>query len=165
MGAKVISVGILVSVFGTLNGFVLTGGRIPYTMACEGKMPFSKVFSKLNKNGVPVNATWLVVGLAVLYSLTGQFNLLSDLAMFTIWIFYTMLFIGVIKLRKTKPNMVRPYKVPLYPIIPMVATLGGVFIVISTLISQPKNAMLGIVITLIGLPVYSIMNKKTRNVA
>ena len=56
--------------------------------------------------------------------------------------------------------MVRPYKVPLYPIIPMVATLGGVFIVISTLISQPKNAMLGIVITLIGLPVYSIMNKK-----
>ena len=162
MGAKVISVGILVSVFGTLNGFVLTGGRIPYTMACEGKMPFSKVFSKLNKNGVPVNATWLVVGLAVLYSLTGQFNLLSDLAMFTIWIFYTMLFIGVIKLRKTKPNMVRPYKVPLYPIIPMVATLGGVFIVISTLISQPQNAMLGIVITLIGLPVYSIMNKKNK---
>ncbi len=42
----------------------------------------------------------------------------------------------------------------------MVATLGGVFIVISTLISQPQNAMLGIVITLIGLPVYSIMNKK-----
>ncbi len=160
IGAKIISVGILISVFGTLNGFMLTGGRIPYTMACQGKIPFSKTFSKLNKNGAPINATWLIVGLAILYSLTGQFNLLSDLAMFTIWIFYTMLFIGVIKLRKTRPSMERPYKVPLYPIIPMVATLGGVFIVISTMISQPKNAMSGILITLIGLPVYSIVKKK-----
>ena len=143
---------------------MLTGGRIPYTMACQGKIPFSKTFSKLNKNGSPINATWLIVGLAILYSLTGQFNLLSDLAMFTIWIFYTMLFIGVIKLRKTRPNMERPYKVPLYPIIPMVATLGGIFIVISTMISQPKNAMSGILITLIGLPVYSIVkNKKEEN--
>ncbi|MGL5692677.1 MAG: APC family permease, partial [Peptostreptococcaceae bacterium] len=132
-GAKIISVGILISVFGTLNGFVLTGGRIPYSMACEGKIPFSNVFSKLNDNGVPVNGTWLVVGLAILYSLTGQFNLLSDLAMFTIWIFYVMLFIGVMKLRKTRPDMERPYKVPLYPIMPIIAILGGVFIVVSTI--------------------------------
>lgn len=159
MGAKVISVGILISVFGTLNGFVLTGGRIPYTMACEGKIPFSNTFSKLNSNGVPINGTWLIVGLSTLYSLTGKFNLLSDLAMFTIWIFYTMLFVGVMKLRKTRPEMERPYKVPLYPIIPIIATLGGVFIVISTLVSQTENALLGIVITLVGLPVYSIMSK------
>ncbi|MGL5328001.1 MAG: APC family permease [Peptostreptococcaceae bacterium] len=162
-GAKVISVGILISVFGTLNGFVLTGGRIPYSMACEGKIPYSHVFSKLNDNGVPVNGTWLVVGLAILYSLTGQFNLLSDLAMFTIWIFYVMLFIGVMKLRKTRPDMERPYKVPLYPIIPIIAILGGIFIVISTIINQPKNALLGIAITLAGLPVYSAMSKKQGN--
>ena len=164
MGAKVISVGILISVFGTLNGFILTGGRVPYTMACEGKIPFSNVFSRLNNNGVPINGTWLVVGLSVLYSLTGQFNLLSDLAMFTIWIFYTMLFIGVVKLRKTRPDMDRPYKVPLYPIIPIVATLGGIFIVISTIMSQTKNALLGIIITLVGLPVYSltVKNKKIK---
>lgn len=162
MGAKVISVGILISVFGTLNGFILTGGRVPYTMACEGKIPFSNVFSRLNNNGVPINGTWLVVGLSVLYSLTGQFNLLSDLAMFTIWIFYTMLFIGVMKLRKTRPDMERPYKVPLYPIIPIVATLGGIFIVISTLMSQTKNALLGIIITLVGLPVYSLTVKKKK---
>lgn len=163
MGSKVISVGILISVFGTLNGFLLTGGRIPYTMACEGKIPFSNVFSKLNNNGVPINGTWLVVGLATLYSLTGQFNLLSDLAMFTIWIFYTMLFVGVIKLRKTRPEMSRPYKVPLYPIIPIIATIGGIFIVISTLISQPKNAISGIIITLIGLLVYELTIKSKEN--
>ncbi|WP_042275996.1 APC family permease [[Clostridium] dakarense] len=159
-GAKIISIGILISVFGTLNGFILTGGRIPYMMGYEKKIPFSNVFSKLNNNGVPLNGTWLIVGLAILYSLTGQFNLLSDLAIFTIWIFYTMLFIGVMKLRKTKPNMKRPYKVPLYPIIPMIATLGGIFVVISTIMTQPKNAISGLIITMIGLPVYEYMKRK-----
>lgn len=159
-GAKVISIGILISVFGTLNGFILTGGRIPYIMACEKKIPFSNVLSKLNNNGVPLNGIWLIVLLAILYSLTGQFNLLSDLAIFTIWIFYTMLFIGVIKLRKARPDVKRPYKVPMYPIIPIIATLGGVFVVISTLLSQPKNAISGLIITLIGLPIYGYMKKR-----
>ncbi|MCI9062551.1 APC family permease, partial [Romboutsia sp.] len=62
IGAKLISIGILVSVFGTLNGFILTGGRIPYTMASENRIPFSNIFSKLNTNGVPLNGTWLIVG-------------------------------------------------------------------------------------------------------
>lgn len=87
-------------------------------MASENRIPFSNIFSKLNNNGVPLNGTWLIVGLSILYSLSGQFNLLTDLAIFVIWIFYTMLFVGVMKLRKTKPQMERPYKVPLYPIIP-----------------------------------------------
>ena len=163
IGAKLISIGILISVFGTLNGFILTGGRIPYTMASENKIPFSKTFSKLNNNGVPLNGTWLIVGLSILYSLSGQFNLLTDLAIFVIWIFYTMLFVGVMKLRKTKPQMERPYKVPLYPIIPIVAIIGGVFVVVSTLITQPVNSIIGLAITLIGLPVYEYMKNKNLN--
>ena len=163
VGAKLISIGILISVFGTLNGFILTGGRIPYTMASENRIPFSNIFSKLNNNGVPLNGTWLIVGLSILYSLSGQFNLLTDLAIFVIWIFYTMLFVGVMKLRKTKPQMERPYKVPLYPIIPIIAIVGGVFVVVSTLITQPKNSIVGLIITLIGLPVYEYMKKKNSN--
>lgn len=158
-GAKVINIGILISVFGTLNGFILTGGRIPYIMACEKRIPFSNVLSKLNNNGVPLNGTFLIVILATLYSLTGKFNLLSDLATFVIWIFYVMLFIGVMKLRKIRPDMERPYKVPMYPIIPIIAILGGSFVVLSTLFSQPKNAIAGLIVTLIGLPVYWYMNK------
>ena len=160
VGSKIISVGILISVFGTLNGFILTGGRIPYIMACDKRIPLSNVFSKLNANAVPLNGTWLIVVLSIIYSLSGKFNLLSDLAIFTIWIFYTMLFLGVVKLRKTRPEMERPYKVPMYPLIPMVAILGGLFIVISTLITQTQNAILGLVITLLGLPVYQYMKKK-----
>ena len=98
-----------------------------------------------------LNGTWLIVGLSILYSLSGQFNLLTDLAIFVIWIFYTMLFVGVMKLRKTKPQMERPYKVPLYPIIPIIAIVGGVFVVVSTLITQPKNSIVGLIITLIAV--------------
>lgn len=165
VGAKIISIGILISVFGTLNGFILTGGRIPYTMASENRIPFSNIFSKLNNNGVPLNGTWLIAGLSILYSLSGQFNLLTDLAIFVIWIFYTMLFIGVIKLRKTRPQMKRPYKVPLYPIIPIVAIIGGVFVVVSTLITQPKNSIVGLIITLIGLPIYEYIRKKNNKIS
>ena len=163
VGAKLVSIGILISVFGTLNGFILTGGRIPYTMASENRIPFSNIFSKLNNNGVPSNGTWLIIGLSVIYSLSGQYNLLTDLAIFVIWIFYTMLFIGVIKLRKTRPKMERPYKVPLYPIIPIVAIIGGIFVVVSTLITQPKNSIVGLIITLIGLPVYEYIKNKNLN--
>ena len=162
-GAKIISIGILIYVFGTLNGFILTGGRIPYTMGSENRIPFSKVFGKLNNNAVPLNGTWLIVVLSIIYSLSGQFNLLTDLAIFVMWIFYTMLFVGVMKLRKTHPKMERPYRVPLYPLIPIVATVGGIFVVVSTLITQPKNSIVGLLITLIGLPVYEYTKRKNIN--
>ena len=161
VGGKLINVGILVSVFGCLNGYLLTGPRIPYTLANQKLLPAT--FGKLNKNGVPANATLFMVVLSVIYALSGQFNLLSDLSMFAIWAFYTLTFIGVIKLRKTQPDLERPYKVPLYPIIPIIAIVGGVFVVVSTLITQPKNSIVGLIITLIGLPVYEYMKKKNSN--
>ena len=55
------------------------------------------------------------------------------------------------------------YKVPLYPIIPIVAIIGGVFVVVSTLITQPVNSIIGLAITLIGLPVYEYMKNKNLN--
>ena len=73
-----------------------------------------------------------------------------------------MVFIGVMKLRKTRPDLHRPYKVPLYPLIPLIALIGGVFILISTLIQQFASTAIGIVITLIGIPVYYYMEKKHR---
>ena len=161
IGGKIINVGILVSVFGCINGYLLTGPRITYTLGKQKTIPV--IFGKLNKNDVPANATLLMAVLSALYALSGQFNLLSDLAMFAVWSFYVLTFIGVMKLRKTKPQMERPYKVPLYPIIPIIAIVGGVFVVVSTLITQPKNSIVGLIITLIGLPVYEYMKKKNSN--
>jgi APA family basic amino acid/polyamine antiporter len=160
VGGKIITVGILISVFGALNGYLLTGPRVPYALAKQGMLPGSELFSKLNKGGVPANAIWLVAILASLYALSGQFNLLTDLTVFTVWVFYVFTFIGVIKLRKEKPDLLRPYKVPMYPIIPSIAIFGGLFVIINQLITSTMIAFGGILITLIGIPVYSYMSKK-----
>ena len=165
IGGKIINVGILVSVFGCINGYLLTGPRITYTLGKQKTIPV--IFGKLNKNDVPANATLLMAVLSALYALSGQFNLLSDLAMFAVWSFYVLTFIGVMKLRKTHPNLIRPYKVPLYPIIPLIAIFSGLFVVLNQLLfAGAKSTMMslgGVVITLIGLPVYSYMTKKYAN--
>ena len=162
VGGKLINVGILVSVFGCLNGYLLTGPRIPYTLANQKLLPAT--LGKLNKNGVPANATLFMVVLSVIYALSGQFNLLSDLSMFAIWAFYTLTFIGVIKLRKTQPDLERPYKVPFYPVIPIISICSGLFVVIDQLfLAGMKSSMIslgGVIVTLIGLPVYAVMTKK-----
>ena len=162
MGGKFVTVGILISVFGALNGYLLTGPRITYTLGAAKTLPAA--LGKLSKNGSPVNATLAMAVLSCVYALSGQFNLLTDLSIFAVWVFYTLTFIGVIKLRKDQPNLHRPYKVPLYPIVPIVAIACGVFVVVNQLfLSGMTNTMIslgGLVITLIGLPVYTYMNKK-----
>ncbi|MGL4990249.1 MAG: APC family permease [Sarcina sp.] len=167
VGASIINVGILISIFGTINGYILTAPRVPYAVSQSKLLPFSKVFGKLNKSDVPANATWLISIFAMLYALSGQFNILSNLTIFTVWIFYSLIFIGVFKLRKTKPEMNRPYKVIGYPVIPVVAILGGLFVVINQLfmsgIQSSIIAISGLILTLIGLPVYAYMHKKITN--
>ena len=160
IGGKIITIGILISVFGALNGYLLTGPRVAYTLAVKKTLPASDTLAKLNKGGDPSNSIWLIAILASIYALTGQFNLLTDLTVFTIWIFYVLTFVGVIKLRKERPELDRPYKVPLYPIIPAIAIIGGLFVIINQLLSATLIALGGIVITLIGIPVYSITSKK-----
>ena len=145
------------------SDYLLTGPRIPYTLAKQKIIPGSDALSKVNAGGSPTNATWLVAILACIYALSGQFNLLTDLTVFMVWVFYVLTFIGVMKLRKDNPNLDRPYKVPLYPIIPLVAIIGGLFVIVNQLLTATVIALGGIIITLIGLPVYNYMSKKNDN--
>ena len=71
-----------------------------------------------------------------------------------------MTFVAVIILRINKKDMERPYRVPLYPIVPIIAILGGLFVVLSTLFTQTSYALIGLCLTLLGLPIYFMMNKK-----
>ena len=121
------------------------------------------LYQRLNKGGSPIQCNWLVAILACIYALSGQFNLLTDLTVFIVWVFYILTFIGVIKLRKDRPRFRRPYKVPLYPIIPLIAIIGGLFVIINQLLTATLIALGGIIITLIGLPVYNYMSKKNDN--
>ena len=153
-GSKLVTIGILVSVFGTINGYTMTGMRIPYSMALNNELPFSNWFRKLSKNKVPINGGILTIIISIIMIFSGQFKQKTDMLIFVIWFFYILIFIAVFIMRKKKPNLERPYKVPFSPFIPMIAILGGLYILVSTLITQPLNAALGICLTLIGFPIY-----------
>lgn len=84
IGGKTITIGMLISVSGTLNGYLLTEPRIPYTLSKQKIIPGSDALSKVNSGGSPINATWLVAILACIYALSGQFNLLTDLTVFMV---------------------------------------------------------------------------------
>ncbi len=189
VGGKIIAVGIMISVFGACNGFVLSGSRVAYSLAAEGTLPASQVFSKLNAAKSPMNSIILVGAIGCIYSLTGQFNLLTDVAVFSCWIFYTLTFVAVIKLRKEAKwaNVERIYKVPLYPIIPAIAIISGAYVIFNQLLicdsvtlseslqtlssgnfveaistDNRLRSIVSIIITLIGLPVYTAMVKKVK---
>ncbi len=162
-GAKIISAGILISIFGALNGYLMTGVRIPLAMSQDRSIPFSKYFSKVHeKSGTPVNAFIFETVLACLYVLSGSFNVLTDLVMFILWLFFIMAVAGIFVLRTKFKHLDRPYKVPLYPLVPLIGIIGIGYIIISTLITNTFYALCGIGITLLGLPVYSYIKKKNK---
>lgn len=167
VGGKLITAGILISLFGCINGYLLTATRVLYTLGQQKSIPGYKYYSSLNKSGVPGNATIVMGILSALYALSGQFNLLTDLSIFAIWSFYVLTFIGVILLRQRQPELNRPYKVPLYPVIPIIAIAGGLFVVLNQLLfAGMENTLIslgGVVITLIGLPLYSLAQKQVNN--
>lgn len=163
-GAGLIAAGIMISIFGALNGYLMTGVRIPFAMAQDNLFPFSKFFGKINERfETPINTFLLVVVLASIYVLSGSFDTLTNLAIFVVWIFFVMTVAGIFILRSKFKDLERPYKVPLYPVVPIIGIVGGIYIIVSTLITSTSYALFGIGITLLGLPVYFLIRKKAQN--
>ena len=163
IGGKIVTIGILISVFGSVNGYTMTGPRVSYVLGTDDEIVFPKFFGKLTKNSrVPANAGLIQTIIAIAMIFMGSFDYLTDMLVFVMWIFSMMMFIGVFILRRNEPELERPYKINFYPIPPLIALAGGAYIIISTLLRQPGLAFMGIGITLLGLPVYYIhyFNKK-----
>lgn len=161
VGGKLVTIGILISVYGALNGYTMTGIRVPYALALENLIPFSNHFSKLsNRFIVPYVAGLFQFGIAMVMMFLGTFDLLTDMLVFVMWLFSILIFAAVFILRKREPDLLRPYRVPFYPVIPIIAIIGGLFILVTTLFTQPILALTGIGITLLGIPIYFI--KKSR---
>ncbi|MEI6079421.1 MAG: amino acid permease [bacterium] len=160
-GAAFITAGIMISVFGAMNSYIMTGARVPFAMGARRQLPCSKVLSAVHpKFNTPTNALIVEAVLAAIYIMSGTFNTLTDLLVFVLWIFFTMGVIGVFIIRKKGTPYKPSYRVPLYPYVPLIGILGGTYILFSTVISQTANSLLGIGITLIGLPVFYYLKKK-----
>ncbi|WP_340022513.1 amino acid permease [Paenibacillus sp. FSL K6-1096] len=162
-GGAFITAGIIVSVLGALNGYLMTAARVPQAMGARGQIPCAKVLSRIHPRfQTPANALIFQSVLAVVYIFSGTFNTLTDLLVFVLWIFFTMGVFGVFILRVTTPPGQGRYRVPLYPLTPILGVAGGLYILVSTIISDPLRSLIGIGITLAGLPVYVIMMRKNR---
>lgn len=163
-GASLIAAGIMISIFGALNGYLLTGVRVPFAMAQDNLFPAPKFFGKVNeKFKTPLNAFIFVIILASLYVLSGSFDTLTNLVVFVMWIFFVMTVIGIFILRKHHKHLNNSsYKVPLYPVTPIIGIVGGIYIIINTLFTDTAYSLYGLGITLIGLPVYYYIKKYLR---
>ncbi len=162
LGGKIITIGIMVSVYGALNGFVMTGIRVPYVMGYLGYLPFSQGFRALNRGGVPWLGGCLQFIVALLMILSGTFDTITNMLVVVIWFFYMLCFAAVFILRHRAPELVRPYRVPAYPLVPIIALAGGAFIILTTAITQPVITLIGILVTMAGIPVYRYQRAQHR---
>ncbi len=156
MGGKLVTIGILISVYGALNGYTMTGMRLPYTMAEKNILPFKESFMKVTNAGIPWFSGLVQVIIGAIMITSRSFDAITNMLVFVIWAFYVMAFYAVFVLRKRESELERPYKVPLYPVIPAIAIIAGVFVMVNTLFTQPVLAIVGIIITLLGIPIYKM---------
>lgn len=155
-GGKLINIGILISIFGTLNGYILTNSRVPFAMAERGVIPLAAVLSRVHSSwGTPVYATLLELGLATTLILFWKPDSLTDIAMFIIWAFYILAFTAVFILRRRQqPGTAYSYQVPLYPVVPLVAIGGAGYIVISMFFDKPLDACWAVLWVAAGIPLF-----------
>ncbi len=153
-GATIMAVAILISTFGCNNGLILAGARVYYAMARDNL--FFKRAGVLNANRVPATALILQSVWTALLCLTGTYGQLLDYVIFAALLFYVLTTIGLFILRKKRPDAERPYKALGYPFLPAlyIALAGGVMVLILMSTTSRPQAVSGLVIVLLGIPVY-----------
>lgn len=154
IGTYVIAVMIMISTFGCINGLVLSGARVYYTMAQDGL--FFKQAGTLNKNAVPQWALWAQCVWASLLCLSGQYGDLLDMISFVVVLFYVLTIIGIFVLRVKRPYIERPYKAFAYPVLPIIYIVLGLTFCFFLITMKPLYAGIGFGIVLLGIPVYYI---------
>jgi APA family basic amino acid/polyamine antiporter len=161
IGTYVIAVMIMISTFGCNNGLILAGARVYYTMAKDGL--FFKKAGTLNQNAVPAWALWAQCIVAGLLCLSGRYGDLLDMVSFIVVIFYILTIIGIFILRKKRPDLDRPYKAFGYPVLPAIYILMGTCFCVLLIIYKPNFTWPGLIITLLGVPLYywALRNQKT----
>lgn len=148
---------IMISTFGCNNGLILSGARVYYTMAKDGLF-FSKA-GHLNKNGVPQWALWAQCLVASVLCLSGRYGDLLDMISFVVVIFYVLTIAGIFILRKKKPDAERPYKAWGYPLLPALYIVMGVSFCLLLIWFKPQFTWPGLIIVLIGIPIYYMVKK------
>ncbi len=151
----VMAVLIMISTFGCNNGCILSGSRVYYAMGQDGL--FFKAMGNLNRNGVPATGLITQSIWASLLCLSGNYNNLLDYVMFAVLLFYILTIAGIFILRFKQPNLPRPYKAFGYPIVPALYVVTVTLICVILLIYKPLYTWPGLIVVLLGVPVYYVL--------
>ena len=159
-GTMIIALMIMVSTFGCNNGLILAGARVYYTMAKDGL--FFKKTGVLNKNAVPAYALWVQCLVACILCLSGKYGDLLDMISFVVVLFYILTIGGIFILRRKMPDAERPYKAFGYPVLPAIYIVMAALFCTALIIYKPLYTWPGLIIVLIGIPIYLISVKSSK---
>jgi APA family basic amino acid/polyamine antiporter len=160
-GGLFISTLIAVTTLGCTHATILVSCRTYFAMAKQG-MFFPSV-GKLNKAQAPANSMWLQGIWACILVLSGTFDQLTDMIIFAVFIYYGATALGVFILRKKMPDAPRPYRVWGYPIVPAIVVLFSAVLFFNTIYARPREAAIGMVLMLVGVPIYLVLSKRKAN--
>jgi basic amino acid/polyamine antiporter, APA family len=160
VGAILMAAAILISTFGCNNGLILSGARIYYAMAKDRL--FFQAAASVNRHHVPSTALVVQCAWASILCLSGTYSQLLDFLIFAVLIFYILTLTGLFLLRRNRPNMDRPYRAFGYPVLPALYLIMAVFVEIQLLRYKPQYTWPGLIIVLLGVPVYAIWRLQSR---
>jgi APA family basic amino acid/polyamine antiporter len=163
LGAKLMAGAILVSTFGCVNGMLMAGARVYFAMSRDGLF-FAPAGVLSKRSGAPVNSLWMQWGWTCLLCLSGSYGQLLDYVIFAVLVFYVLTIAGLFVLRRTRPHAERPYRAFGYPVLPALYIAMALWICGVLLRYKPQYTWPGLVLVLLGVPVYMIWKKKEADI-
>jgi basic amino acid/polyamine antiporter, APA family len=162
MGARAITVAVMISILAALNGSILSGARVPYAMARDGYF-FSALGAVHPRFKTPSFSMVVLCLWSCVLILSGWYEQLYEFVIFGSWILYAMTAASVFVLRRKKPDMPRPYRVAGYPLVPAFFVLVACVLLASTLLHSPRESLMGLGFMALGIPLYFYFRRSRRN--
>jgi APA family basic amino acid/polyamine antiporter len=159
VAVQLMAAAIMISTFGCANGLILAGARVYYAMALD-RLFFRKVATLHPRTHAPVFSLIMQCIWTALLTLSGSYNDLLDYVIFAVLLFYILTIAGIFRLRRTRPDAERPYRALGYPVLPALYMAAAGLIEILLLLYKPNYTWPGLIIVLLGVPVYFLWHKK-----
>jgi len=148
-----LAIAMTISAISAMNGSMLTGARVPYAVSRDNLAP--KALGRLSETArVPAISVVVQGGIACILALSGSFDELTDAVVFASWLFYGLNCGSVLLLRRRFPDRERPFRVPGFPIVPLVFVVLATLLLVNTVVTNPKPSALGLAMTALGAVVY-----------
>jgi APA family basic amino acid/polyamine antiporter len=163
-GGALISLAVMISTFGTVNATSMTTARVFFAMA-KDKLFFKGMGTVHPKFKTPTTSLVVQCLWACILTLTGSYDQLFTYVIFASWIFYALGAAGIFIMRRKIPNANRAYRVPGYPIVPILFVVVATWFVVNTVINQTADSMVGLLLLVAGIPFYMYWERKIRAAA